>query len=376
MNALRVAIACSGLGHIQRGIESWSTDLTRGLRKAGVEVELFGGAASDGVTVVPCLKRTGRANQTLTRAFRHLGGWRYGAGSVYEIEQTSFSLALWPRIRRGFDILHAQDPGIARWFECAHRLGLSQARVIYANGTGEDGSVMRRFHNVQLLTEQACRQWRSEAPAGQAVFMIPNFIDTGMFRPGDQQAARARFGLPSDKLIVLCCAAIRRYHKRIDILVDEFARIDRPDVMLVIAGGRETDTDAIIAEANARPGQRVRFLPNVPRADMPELYRTADLFTLASLFETFGTVFVEAMASGLPVVCHDTPNFRAIVGPAGYYVDASKAGGLAAGITALLRRDARAALVRQAGAQAEQHFSEAAVIPEMIAMYRSVAATK
>ena len=368
--ALRVAIACSGLGHVQRGIESWASDLARGLRRAGVAVSLFGGAPATDVIALPCLKRTGRANRLLTGTFRHIGGWRYGAGSPYEIEQSSFSLSLWPRIRRGFDVLHVQDPLIAMVFERAHHMGISAPRVIYANGTGEDGNVMRRFGNLQLLTPQAREEW--QAPPDQSVFMIPNFVDTTTFTPGDRQSARARFGLPTDKVIVLCCAAIRRVHKRIDYLLSEFATIPRQDALLVVAGGREPDSDAIIAEGTRLLGDRVRFLPDVPREHMPELYRAADVFVLASLYEMFGIVLIEAMACGLPVVCHDTAGFRAITGPAGNLCDASVPGGLAAGIVALLDPETRSAFARRARLQAEQQFSETVVIPDIIAMYRSV----
>jgi 1,2-diacylglycerol 3-alpha-glucosyltransferase len=372
---LRIAVACSGLGHIQRGIEAWAGDLAHGLNKAGVAVTLFGGAPAEGVVAVPCLRRTGATNQSLSRFFRHAGGWRYGAGSPYEIEQTSFSLSLWSGIRRGYDILHVQDPQIARFFETTHRRGLLEPRVIYANGTGEDGLVMRRFRNLQLLTSEAREQWRGHEPAGQSVFTIPNFVDTATFTPGDRSGARTRFGLPSDKIIVLCCAAIRKFHKRIDYLLTEFAAIARSDVMLVIAGGREADTAEIIAHGTSILGDRVRFLPDVPRADMPELYRAADLFALASLHEMFGIVLIEALASGLPVVCHDTASFRAIVGAAGHYADASAAGGLAAGITSMLDEEARSSHAREARMQAEHRFSETAVIPQMIAMYRSVLAS-
>lgn len=372
---MRVAIACSGLGHVQRGIEAWSNDLAGGLRKAGIDVTLFSGVPADTAVGLVCLKRTGPANRLLTGVFRHLGGWRYGAGSTYEIEQTSFSLALWLRIRRSFDILHVQDPVIARWFEAAHDRGISRPKVIYANGTGEDGTVMRRFRRLQLLTRGARDDWSRHRPEGQSVFTIPNFVDTAVFSPGGQDRARARFNLPQDRIIVLCCAAIRRYHKRIDMLLTEFAAIRDPNVMLVVAGGRESDTDEIIAHGTALLGDRVRFLPDVPRANMPDLYRSADMFALASLHEMFGIVLVEAMASGLPVVCHDAPNFRVIVGPAGEFHDVSVTGGLAAGMTALLDRGVREGLAARARAHTEKSFSETATIPAVIEMYRSVMKT-
>ena len=88
---------------------------------------------------------------------------------------------------------------------------------------------MQRFTFLQLLTQPAADAWMPRKPPGQSVFMIPNFIDTTCFHPGDQNAARIRFGLPPDRAIILCCAAIRRFHKRIDILLQGFAELRRQD---------------------------------------------------------------------------------------------------------------------------------------------------
>jgi len=211
---LRIAIACSGLGHIQRGIESWAADLAQALRRSGVDVTLFGGAGLKGinVTALPTLRRTGLAAWAVASGARHLGGWRYGLGSPYDVEQTRFSIALWQRIRCDFDILHVQDPLIAIWLDRAHRLGLSRPKVVYANGTGEGTQVMQRFRYLQLLTPAAAEAWTPQRPDGQMVFTIPNFVDDTHFCPGNQAAARRSFGLPPHSTVILCSAAIRRYH--------------------------------------------------------------------------------------------------------------------------------------------------------------------
>jgi len=46
----------------------------------------------------------------------------------------------------------------------------------------------------------------------------------------------------------------------------------------------------------------VRFLGKVPHADLPDLYRAADLFALPSTGEGFGIAFLEAMACGTPAI--------------------------------------------------------------------------
>ena len=51
-----------------------------------------------------------------------------------------------------------------------------------------------------------------------------NFVDIDVFKPGDKAAARRDWELPENHLIVLSVAAIKKTHKRIDVLVEEFAQ--------------------------------------------------------------------------------------------------------------------------------------------------------
>ncbi|MEI8649084.1 glycosyltransferase [Paraglaciecola sp. Hal342] len=51
--------------------------------------------------------------------------------------------------------------------------------------------------------------------------------------------------------------------------------------------------------------------------EMPKLYRSVDLFTLPSANEPFGRVYLEALASGTPVVAPDDTMRRTIIGNAG-----------------------------------------------------------
>jgi glycosyltransferase involved in cell wall biosynthesis len=76
---------------------------------------------------------------------------------------------------------------------------------------------------------------------------------------------------------------------------------------------------------------------------MPALYRSADAFLHMSLFESFGNVFVEAMASGLPIVGHDTPRLRWIVGANAFLCDTEDSGALHAALVAALARGRRSA---------------------------------
>jgi hypothetical protein len=54
---------------------------------------------------------------------------------------------------------------------------------------------------------------------------------------------------------------------------------------------------------------------------MPALYQFADIFPHLSKEESFGNVFIEAMACGLPIVAHDSSRLRWIVGEDEFLVD-------------------------------------------------------
>lgn len=365
-------MACPGLGHVHRGVEAWALDLAAGLRRVGYEVGLFGGRPASSVEAVGCLARGEPAAIRLTNMLRHLGGWRFGMGSPYDVEQTTFAFNLWRRIRSSYDILHVQDPLVAALLDTAHRRRWSRPRVLYANGTGEPAEVMRRFTHLQVLTPRAAAEWEPHRPVGQHLHTVPNFVDTAQFIPGNRAAARAALGLPADATILLCCAAIRRPHKRVDMLLRAFAAAHKPGdgALLVVAGGHEADTDEIIAEATPQLGNAVRFMVNVPRQDMTRLYQAADLLVMPSLFEMFGIVLIEALACGLPVLCHDTADFRHVVGPAGLYRDLTDVTGFAAAISDVLADDRYRALAPLARPYAVERFSEQVVIRQVDAMYQ------
>jgi glycosyltransferase involved in cell wall biosynthesis len=75
---------------------------------------------------------------------------------------------------------------------------------------------------------------------------------------------------------------------------------------------------------------------------MPALYRSADAFMHLSVDESFGNVFVEALASGLPVVAYDTPRSRWIIGDEACFPDRRDRSALAAAIIEALARSSSA----------------------------------
>jgi glycosyltransferase involved in cell wall biosynthesis len=374
---MKIAIASSGLGHVCRGVESWANDTASALKARGQDVTLFQGAgvaSEKWRQVVPCMRRDMAASRRITSLLQRAGGWRFGCGSGYEIEQTTFALRLWTRIRFEFDIVHVQDPGVALILDHLNRLGLSRPRVILAHGTEENARTLARLGSLQHLAPCYGDEWEAHRTPGQRVFALPNFVDVDVFAPGDRERARLALGLPTDGLIVLSVAAVKIHHKRVDALLREFAEFQAGAgrrAKLIVVGGREAETDEVVALARDL-GNDVLIRTGVDRSLMPQFYRAADVFALASLHEMMPIAVLEALASGLPIACNDTPVLRWMVGDAGCLTDIATPGMLAGQMEALAHVEVRRRRASTARTRAETLFSADAVMPQMLEMYTQV----
>lgn len=382
---LKIAVASSGLGHVARGIEAWADDLAAALAARGEDVTLCKGAGTatrPHERVVPCLRRESDGTRRLLKLLPRRASWRLGLGSPYGVEQTTFALRLLSLLRRHhIDVLHVQDPQVALIAQRARRLGLVRTRTVLAHGTEEPVAFLRRVEFLQHLAPWHLEQAREAGAWKPTWTAIPNFIDTDRFAPGRSDALRAELGIPADGLVVLTAAAIKRHHKRIDHLLAEFARLRESapqlPVWLVVAGGWEAETDELIEQGKRLLGDRVRFLVRFPRERMPELYRAADVFALASLFEMMPIALIEATASGLPCVVHRHPIMGWMTGPGGVSVDMAAPGELASALGELLAAPARRATTgRAARDHCLANFSRDAVVDSILAYYRLVAAPR
>jgi 1,2-diacylglycerol 3-alpha-glucosyltransferase len=375
---MNISIASSGLGHITRGIEAWATDLSRALADRGEAVLLFKGggqAEAEFERVIPCWQRSAPRTERFVRVLKRKGFWRLGLGSGYGIEQTTFAFGLLAHLRtESVDILHVQDPRVALIVQRARQLGWVSTRSILGHGTNESPEFLQKFTFLQHLAPHHLEQIRAAGVWKPTWTAIPNFINTDLFHPGRGSATRAELGISEGGLVVLTVAAIKRDHKRIDYLLDEFSHLLRMEpelpIWVVVAGGWEPDTDELVQRGRETLGDRVRFLVRFPRERMPELYRMADVFALCSLREMMPIALIEATASGLPCLVHQHPVLEWIVGPGGDSIDMSTSGALATALQRLLREPhRRLQLGNRARNHCLDHFSQDRVVDQLLNYY-------
>ena len=141
---------------------------------------------------------------------------------------------------------------------------------------------------------------------------IPNGVDLKKFSPRVKGV-----GLGLSHPLVVCVGALV-HEKRIDLVVRAVSTLSNVN-LLVVGDGPEK---AELTEMGKRLLGRRFEVVSASHKQMPGLYRAADIFCLVpKKSESFGIVFIEAMASGLSVVTIDDKQRREIVGQAGIFVE-------------------------------------------------------
>ncbi|MEU6882960.1 glycosyltransferase family 4 protein [Streptomyces sp. NPDC046712] len=151
------------------------------------------------------------------------------------------------------------------------------------------------------------------AAAGRMV-QLPPGVDEKTFHPGSGgEAVRERLGL-SDRPVVVCVSRLVP-RKGQDTLIRAMPEILRrvPDAVLLIVGGGPYDKDLRRLAATTGVADSVRFTGAVPWEELPAHYGAGDVFAMPCRtrrggldVEGLGIVYLEASATGLPVVAGDS----------------------------------------------------------------------
>lgn len=246
---------------------------------------------------------------------------------------------------------------------------LAEDRPMYRHRMAMLGAVDR----FVVLNQESAAEIQALGLGRVPACPVPNGVDARRFtpaEPAERAILRARLSLPRDEPIALFVGRLER-RKGLDILLAAWADLLRRPAAprLLIAGPGEAGPWA--RQAQAHGVQRwVTFLGR--RADVADLYRSADLLVFPSRAEGCPNVVLEAMASGLPVVATDVAGNREAVGEdgkAGRLVPAEDPAALAEAVATLA---ASAALRREVGSAARQRALERFDIDRVGARYLSL----
>lgn len=170
------------------------------------------------------------------------------------------------------------------------------------------------------------------------VYVIPNGVDTELFRPQPRsETLRAQLDLsPVDRAVAIVAAL--RPEKNHAMLLEAIANVrrTRPEVKLLVVGEGPERANIERRAMELGVGDAVRLLGN--RSDVPEVLAAADAFCLSSHMEANPVSILEALACEVPVVAPRVGSIPETVrdGDTGYLVEPGDASAMASRIAMLL----------------------------------------
>jgi glycosyltransferase involved in cell wall biosynthesis len=237
----------------------------------------------------------------------------------------------------------------------------------------------RKLYNRVPMTAAVPSRWmadrakESDLWRGLPVEVIPNGLDTKVFKRADQAVVREMFNLPTDKTLIVFGAMFagsdpRKGYRELKAAL-ELLELPKESTELVVFGMSEPDGGS---ESMPYPTRWMGVLRD--EFTLSALYSAADVMVVPSLQESFGQTASEPMACGVPVAAFDTSGLKDIVDHKenGYLAKPFDPADLARGIRWILEDSDRLRRLGEAArAKAMRSFSSDVVASQYCALYRS-----
>lgn len=322
-------IVCSTYGLNRRGFEAYTEDLHRKVLEEYPE------------TPLKIIKGYGQSQDKEARLWNI---FKYGAifttifakiagRSPYGLHLFGFSLSLFMLllIRKPVLVYLVELP-VYKYIQAWNKF-FGQKFTLIAFSGGQitehlpfDANTILHYVTPPELNLQA----EQKMPAKNQKF-IPHFVNAAIAFPelsiNEYASLKTRLNIPAPSKVVLSVGSIDPF-KGMDHLIKEVSALRDPDIYLLMLGQPTPYSNDIKKLADQRlPGQYL--IASCGTEEVYQYYEIADLFVLCSKQEGFGLVYLEALAHGLPVIAHDFPIARYVLGNWGAYTDMSQKGALA-----------------------------------------------
>ena len=358
---MRVILSVEPVRFPLTGIGRYTYELASRLKDSQVvdDLALFSGTrflddlprVADSAGSAHAVKRLVQKSRIANELYRLLGAWVRGRALRHEQDSLfhgpNFFLPPFP----GKKVATFHDLSPFTWPECH-----DPARVGFLQRELEN---TLRHADALITDSEYTRQEliRFSGLPGNCIHAVPLAAGPDFYPRSEGAVAPTltRYGIEYQKYVLYVGTIEPR--KNLLVLLEAYERLPervRAQVPLVLAGYRGWHSDEIHSRI-ARGQQQgwARYLGYVSVEDLPLLYSGACAFVFPSRYEGFGLPVLEAMASGVPVVCSDSSSLPEVAGDAALIVPSEDVATLSQHISQLIDdQQCREKLVRQSLARA------------------------
>ena len=231
--------------------------------------------------------------------------------------QTEFPLGIFGKLVSGFyriPIVHTYHTMYADYMHY-----VANGHLISPKMAERYSRIFCNQANIVIAPAIKTKEFLLRYAVKRPVEVIPTGLELGRFGPEkypgeDIAALKTKLGIPREAPVVVTVSRLAQ-EKSVDVVIKEIPKLIKkfPDARYVIVGGGPSKGDLEKLTAKLGLGRSVIFTGPVPWDEVGKYYLLGDCFVCASVTETQGLTYAEAMASGLPVAAKSDESVRELV---------------------------------------------------------------
>ena len=293
----KVALLCNGFGSVHRGAERLTQDIYDVLKDT-YDIQIF--SAVDTGT-----KRRKDFRIPWRNGKAYLEAYHFGKAWYHQNKKKHFDLII-------------NNTGFIGSYWCnKYRKHTSTPFITLERGGGKEELINFFFKPdcIVFFTKTSERNSKKWFLPTVRTTTIPIGIYPHKFRGSPS----SMYTKGMERPIILSTSALVPF-KRVDLIIDTINLLGKGSMIQTSEGMLE---EKIVKKGEELLGNRFIYIGTISREEIIKLYNSCNVFVNASRKEAFGIVYLEAMASGLPIVTQDDKRRREIIGDAGEFVDCS-----------------------------------------------------
>lgn len=214
---------------------------------------------------------------------------------------TGLAALVYSRLKRAPYIFNVSDI----WPQSAVELGALRSRFAIRLAEMVERHLYRKAARVSVVTPGMLERLAARGIPRGKLFLLTNGVDTGVFHPAPPNTELARtLGLDERKIFLY--AGTHGMAQGLDTVLEAAKQTKNPQILYVLAG-EGAEKEALTKRVEAEAMTNVRFLPNQPKAVMPELLNLAyasivPLRRLELFKSALPSKMFESMATAKPIV--------------------------------------------------------------------------
>ena len=328
---MKIGIFTDTYNPVTSGVVTSINMLEQEMKKRGHEVFVFTTSKSiqpnDNQTLymlnsIPLLIAKQYKNRIATFYSREIAKQIKEIGLDIVHTQTEFSVGAFGKIiSRKYDIpfIHTYH---TMWEDYVHYISPLKGRNIHLKRLARTISraFVRKAECVITPSNKTAKYLKYKCKVkNKPIYVIPTGIDISPFKSSnfteeERDNLKKSLGIKPNEKIILFLGRVAS-EKSIDVIMDIMPSIfeEHPDYKFLIVGDGPSKKDLEEQARKLNIDNNVIFTGKVPWNEVPKYYNIGDVFVNASITETQGLTFIEAMSAEIPVVAKYAPNLSEFI---------------------------------------------------------------